>query len=557
MASGSGSKSGTTGKRSSAGQRTTRKTGPRKRTTSKPVIIDVDADAVSKSEMTEPPKTSSAESAKSGGLDDQTAQAAGLSARPTAKATSDTSAPKAKSTEPEKPASPTMQPDDPADPVVPPGARDAGGGPSPFYLFAAGLIGALLALVLMFLATLAGLFSLSDGRVDGQAVALLALEERVQAIEAREPVAASDADASLLDPLEAELAALRGELETLRAGSGDGAPLDVDAAVSSVLDPLEARVAVVETELQSALDALAALDQQETPSAVAETADPALADGLDDLASDFAALRSEVTDLQSTVSGLQSAMADLSPQISDRLDGLDGLATETGAQISALNERVSGLLSDVETLGLQTSALGDDLTALAEAPVTQAPDRLARLGVALDALVAARDSGADVAPPLAAAQGAASFDGQLADALAPLSSAQVSGALSDAAILAMYEDVYDAMRAAVPGSESDGLLGALEERARQMVTIRAPEGAALSGGDSPSARLDRLGSLIAAGRFEDALALSTGLPVAMQQASGSLVETLNARAALDDAIANARQALMVQLSVPVSEVNSQ
>ena len=557
MASGSGSKSGTTGKRSSAGQRTTRKTGARKRTTSKPVIIDVDADAVSKSEVTEPPKTSSAGPVKSGGLDDQTAQAAGLSARPTAKATSDTAAPKTQSTEPEKPGGPTKQSDDPADPVVAPGAMDAGGAPSPFYLFAAGLIGALLALVLMFLATLAGLFSLSDGRVDGQAVALLALEERVQAVEAREPVAASDVDASLLEPLQADLVALRRELETLRAGSSDGARLDVDAAVSAALDPLEARVAAVETGLQSALDALASVERQGTPSAVVEPADPALADGLDDLAGDVAALRSEVTDLQSTVSGLQADMADLSPQISDRLDGLDGLAAETSAQIGALDERVSGLLSDVETLGLQTSALGDDVTALAEAPVTQAPDRLARLGVALDALVAARDSGADVAPPLAAAQGAASFDGQLADALAPLSSAQVSGALSDAAILSLYEDVYDAMRAAGPGSESNGLLGALEERARQMVTIRAPEGAALSGGDSPSARLDRLGSLIASGRFEDALALSTDLPAAMQQASGSLIETLNTRVALDDAIANARQALMVQLSVSASEINSQ
>ena len=557
MASGSDSKSGTTGKRLSAGQRTTRKTSSRKRTTSKPVIIDVDADAISKSEVTEPPKTSGAEQAKPGGLDDQTAEAAGLSAKPTAKTTLDTGAPKTQSTGPEKPADPTAQPDDPVDPVVPPGAMDAGGAPSPFYLFAAGLIGALLALVLMFLATLAGLFSLSDGRVDSQAVALLALEERVQAVEAREPVAASDADASALEPLEADLATLRGELETLRAGSGDGVPLDVDAAVSAALDPLEARVAAVETELQSALDALASVEQQETPSAAVEPADPALADDLDDLTSDFAALRSEITDLQSTVSGLQADMADLSPQISDRLDGLDGLAAETDAQISALDERVSGLLSDVETLGLQTSALGDDLTALAEAPVTQAPDRLARLGVALDALVAARDSGADVAPPLAAAQGAASFDGQLADALAPLSSAQVSGALSDAAILSLYEDVYDAMRAAGPGSESNGLLGALEERARQMVTIRAPEGSVLSGGDSPSARLDRLGSLIAGGRFEDALALSTDLPPAVQQASGSLIETLNTRVALDDAIANARQALMVQLSVSASEINSQ
>lgn len=556
MATGSGGKSGTTRKRTSASGRTTG-TGTRKRTTSKPLIIDVEADAVAKSGAAASPspkpsakstgKTVERSAEKPGGLDDKTAQAAGLSAAPASQSTSAST----------KAATPSRNTQEPVEPIVPPNATDGGGTPSPFYLFSAGLIGALLALVLMFLATLAGLFSLPDGRVDGQALALRALEERLQVVEAQDSANGPGFDIALLEPLEMDIAALRSDLESGLVDVGDAAPQDVDAAVSAVLGPLDARLAAVESELQAALDTLsAALDGGAAP-AVVETADPALTADVEGVRADLVDVRAELEGLQGTLRDIESQLDAVPPETGARLNALDGLVADTDNQIGAFGQQVRALLGDVEMLGLRMSTLDEGLNALAEAPVVQAPDRLARLGVVLDALVTARDAGTDIAAPLAAAQAAASFDGQLADALTPLSSTQVSGALSDAAVLAAYEEVYDAMRAAAPASEGGGLLGALEERARQMVTIRAPEGAALSGGASPAAQLDLLGSLIAAGRFEEGLALATDLPVAMQQASGSLVETLNARIALDDAITNARQALMAQLSVPASDANSQ
>ncbi|MFK7793533.1 MAG: hypothetical protein AB8B88_12790, partial [Devosiaceae bacterium] len=228
------------------------------------------------------------------------------------------------------------------------------------------------------------------------------------------------------------------------------------------------------------------------------------------------------------------------------------------AQLLALSGGVAALESTVSGLGSQVdgvdAAMGA-VVALVEAPVAQAPDRLARLDVALNAIEGARDGGQTIAPAMDAALAAASFDGPLSDALAPAASLNLDAPLSSTSILAAYDAVYGAMRAAAPAQEGSGLLGALEERARQLVTIRAPEGAVLGAETGPLDQLDTLGGLIAAARFGEALSLANDLPAPMQQASGGLIETLNTRAALDGAIHATRQALLAALAAPT--INSQ
>jgi len=552
VAAGSGAKSGSTRKRTSSGGRAAG-AGSRKRAPSKPLIIDVEADKAAKSS---PSKTASSDASPtpSGGLDEATAQAAGLSA---GLSTKSAPAPEAKSTAPtdKKPTSPS---DDVDTPVVPPSAQSGGREPSPFYLFAAGLIGALLALILMFLASVMGLFSLSDGRVDNQAAALAALETRVGAVEAQGTEAEAQAfDPAVLEPLESNISALRTDLDSVLQGSvSDGdAPTSVDlqAQLAEALAPLDGRLGAVEDQLQSTIAALSAAEDSGAPAVV--TADPALSASIGTLDEALSAVRADLDGVQAQLTELASEQGAVAPETSTRLDTLDGLVADSGARVASLADEIAALSASLEsvrdTVDVRLGSMASDITAIAEAPVAQAPDRLARLGVALDALVAARDGAEDVSPSLNAAQVAASFDDALSDALAPVSGGQVSGALDGASLLDTYEGAYDAMRAAAPANEGGGLLGALEDRARQMVTIRAPEGSAvLSSGNNPVDQLDALGRLIVEERFDDAVTLATRLPAGVQQASNGLVEALHARVALDEAIANSRQALVRALQEP-------
>ncbi|MEQ8657172.1 MAG: hypothetical protein RIC24_07680 [Hyphomicrobiales bacterium] len=556
MATGSGAKSGSTRKRSSSGGRSTG-SGARKRTTSKPLIIDVEADKAA----TAPPSNTAPSAnvlGRSSGLDEATAQAAGLSAGPTAKPAK-ASEEKVGAPAGDRPAQ-VSAPEDAETPVVPPSVTSGGSEPSPFYLFAAGLIGALLALILMFLASVMGLFSLSDGRVDSQAAALAALETRLGAVEAQDLASQTGEqafDPAVLAPLESDILALRTDLDNvLQTPVGDGnAPASVDfqAVLDESLAPIDGRLDAVEDQLQSTIVALSAA--QDNGSQAVVTADPALAASVDALGGALEAVQSDLDRVQAQLSELASQQGAVAPEVGTRLDALDDLIAESSAQLTSVGDEIAALSASLasvrDTVDVRLGAMASDITALAEAPVSQAPDQLARLGVALDALVAARDNGDDVSDALSAAQLAASHDDATSDALAPVAGGQVSGALDTQSLLRAYEGAYDAMRAAAPASEGGGLLGALEDRARQMVTIRAPEGSAvLSSGNNPLDQLDALGRLIVDERFDDAVTLATRLPAGLQQASGGLVGALHARVALDEAIANSRQALVRALQEP-------
>lgn len=532
-----------------AGKSTSKTSAARKRAPSKPVIIDVEADKAAKA----PEKSSSASASggspaaqTSAGLNEATARAAGLSA--SGPAPQSTAGGATESNSESTPASSMQVSDSPP---------DAAAGPRAFVLAAAGFIGALAALALMFLAQLLGFVSLPNGQLDEQRSALLAMEERVDArlasLESAETSQAEPAPAQVdLSPIEADLAQLRDEIALLNAQPvSDGAPVDFDALIADALMPLEERIGAIEAVVQ--FPTLPLDESSVGPSNGVAESDPALATDPEEI--------SELRDLIETVSSDIATLRSTMGSVQVDLEVLANTETPDAEQFTGLDERLTQLSFDTagrfEALSMRAAELGDTLvvmgdrlTAFEQAPIAVAPDQLARLGLALDGLTAARDNGTGLTDALAAAQMASAFDVELSGALAPLSSLAVDSGLNDAGLLGRYEGASVAMRAAVPGSmqESSGLLDALGERARQMVTIRAPGDASSDAPGTVSGQIDQLGNLVTSGEYEAALAAFDDLPDAVKAVGSDVRDGLDARLTFDNALTQARSGLLAALA---------
>lgn len=522
------------------GKSSSKTSAARKRAPAKPVIIDVEADKAAKA-----PEKPTAATARSAGLDEATARAAGLSASGPAPKTA------TKAT-----------PDEAPKLATPAASDDAAGTPRAFVLAAAGFIGALAALALMFLAQTLGLVNAPNGQLDVQRAALVALEERVDtrlaSLEAAGPTQAAAAQTEIdLAPLETELAQLRDDMEQLIVlPASDAAPINFDALIADALVPLEERIGAIEAVIQFPGPLL------DEPSQGAAESGPA-GSPASDPASDLAGDPAPAVDPEELVE-LRDQIATASAEIAALRADFTALANTENPdtqQIAVLDERLTQMSTDtagrLETLSMRVAELGDgvatmsdELTAFEQAPIAVAPDQLARLGLALDGLAAARDSGTGLADALAAAQAASAFDGELSGALAPLSSLAEGSGLNDAALLARYESAAGAMRDAAPGStqESSGLLGALGERARQMVTIRAPGDASSDAPGTLTGQIDQLGSLVASRQYEAALASFDSLPDAVKAAGSDVHDALGARVSLDNALNQARSGLLAALA---------
>lgn len=535
------------------GRSSSKTSAARRRAPAKPVIIDVEADNAAGASAKRTASASKGASAKnasakaaspqpeSSGLNETAARAAGLSA-------SD-SAPKAAAPEPAQ-----SSPDETANPeAVSAMTSDGSGGaagasagtPRAFVLAAAGFIGALGALALLFLAQTLGLVNAPSGQLDEQRSALLALEQQMD-----QRFASLDADQPEpvqvdLGPLEADVADLSEELIQLSASvADDAAPVDLDALLIDALAPLDERIGAIEAVIQSpallegaaenAGDAGLTIDPQELLQ---------LGELIETASGEIAILRDDLGLLRSDVETLSTTDNPNTDQISALDDRLTQMSSDMAGRLETLSVRVS-------ELGDGMAVMGEELSAFEQAPVAVAPDQLARLGLALDGLAAARDSGGNLADALGAAQAASAFDADLARTLAPLSGLSVVDALDHAGLLARYDDAAGAMLAAAPGatSEGGGLLDALGERARQMVTIRAPGDAANATPDTVTGQIDQLGSLVASRQYEAASAAFDGLPDAVKSAGSDLQAALAARMNLDNALTQARSGLLAALA---------
>jgi hypothetical protein len=421
--------------------------------------------------------------------------------------------------------------------------------PRAFVLAAAGFIGALAALVLMFLAQTLGLVNAPNGQLDEQRSALLALERQVdQRFAALDADQAASGESGLdqvdLAPLETEMADLRSELTQLSASLADDAdPSDFSALLVDAVAPLEERIAAIEAVIRS--PALAE-SVQETGEALPVNDAPELLELRDLVASvsgEIAVLRSDLGVLRSEVEALATSENSSADQIAALDERLNQMGSDMAGRLEALSVRVG-------ELGDGLAVMGDSLSAFEQAPVALAPDQLARLGLALDGLAAARDAGDDFSDALAAARAASTFDADLSDDLAPLADLAVTTGLDDAGLLARFDGTAEAMLAAAPGAVQDGggLLDSLGERARQMVTIRSPEGSSNTTPGTVTGQIDQLGSLVASRQYEAALALFGDLPDAVQSAGDDLQTALAARVTLDATLIHARSGLLAALA---------
>lgn len=572
------SKSGSGKSAAKAGGKPTRARKPAapRRRTSKPLIVDVEPAAVRSTAPRQAgkPADPSASARPSHGIDPDAARQAGLfagagaqpgpepKAKPASASSVSPSSASSSSTPEASGASASSSAETPETPSW------GGAGPSPFYLFAAGLIGALLALALMFLAIVSGMIAPRDDRVDQQAQALSTLTDRVTGrLMALETDMAAMAERTeilgdRLDPLETQIAAL----DTLDSARPDSAaPVSEDIAVSLdalrgeieagqvALDSLAGEVGAQIAALQAALAALTSDGDRDVG---APAVDAAL---VADLSGDLASLSDRVAAFDDAVARLETGLADQAMSAAALEASMDGVAGD----VAALGEDVQRQQAVLDTASTEAArAAGEAARALAQqqsGPTSDAQARidlavdgvaLARIGLALDGVVQARGSGAGIPRAVEALQAAAASDDGFAGALAPLSGLGFVGPLSDAALLATYAGQEAAMRAAAPVREDGGLLGALEDRARQMVTIRGPQPEASDAVGtvmSAQAQIDRLGALIAAGAYDAALSLANDLPAEVQAASGGLMDALQARTALDAALAAARAVLTDRL----------
>lgn len=518
-----------------AGKSSSKTGAARKRVSSKPVIIDVEAD-----KATQPSTEGKPSAPSSGGLDEATARAAGLSADRTKVNSAPVETAKAASAEVKKPTEAA-----PSSSSAPNGNAT---GPRAFVLAAAGFIGALAALALVFLAQLLGFVSVPNGQLDEQRAALLSFEEQVNArltvLETAEPVAV-DID---LGSIEADLTELRDDIAQLNADAvSDAEPVDLAAAVAEALAPLEERITAAEAALQSSATVQVDPDQASTDEQLAELP---VAAGLVEVRDLIGEASTEIADLRSALATIQA-----------ELDTLAGAGEVQVDQTVALDERLSLLSSDtadrledlntrIGQLGDGVAVMGDRLAAFEQAPVAVAPDQLARLGLALDGLAASSETGSGLGNAIAAAQGAAAFDAELASVLAPLSAFTDDTGLHAGGLLDHFDTASTSMLSAAPGSveENAGLLDALGERARQMVTIRGPGDSTAGTPETVSGQIDQLGSLLASGQYEAALTLFDALPDTVRAAGDELHTALSARVTLDSALTQARAGLLAALA---------
>ncbi|MEM1285519.1 MAG: hypothetical protein AAGH43_09035 [Pseudomonadota bacterium] len=539
------------------------------RRTSKPLIVDVEPAAVRTTAKAAAPKAESSGSpSASDGISKETAKTAGLFADGgSAKAaTAEKSSTPAESEDKSKAAPSDAGSTSPNSKEATVPARAASSsGPSPFYLFAAGLIGALLALALMFLAIVSGFIAPRDDRVDQQAQALATLNDRVTGRLTSLETQIGEVRTALADqvePISARLdaldAAVSGGIPTVSDGDPSGAVLEaVQSDIADNRSELEALAAGLSAEvaaLQAQLEDLAAIGVG--GDAVEVGGGQTNGDGSDAAASGLAETNAEA------LAALSGDLAEVAGQLSALADAVTDLEARSADEATSrltLEDRMDGALASLTTeLQAQRSAaeaVAEQAAMALEGQSAQVPDALARIGLALDGVTDARNRGAGVLQAIDALTSAAGADEAFAGAVAPLAGLELSGPLSDAALLATFNGVEPAMRAAAPAPEGSGLLGALENRARQMVTIRGPEPAATEAdGTTASAheQIDRLGLLIGAGGYDAALSLANDLPPEVQTASGALIDALQARTALDASLNSVRAVLTNRLITEAS-----
>lgn len=271
-----------------------------------------------------------------------------------------------------------------------------------------------------------------------------------------------------IEPLEAEIAALKGDLEALR-----NAPQQ-DSGLSTSVDQLKSDVSALQSAAQSG-----------------GAGDGAAVAALDERLKQIEASPSVPQSLSEQVTALESKVA-----------AAGDLAGKSDARLGALEQSVSTLTEKVEQ---------------------QASQPKVALAIAATALKSAVDRGG----PFAAEAETFAAIAPNAPELAALRQYADGGVSTEAELVAAFPQAADAMIAAsTPDNPDAGVLQRLLDSAQSVVKVR-PVGSVA--GDDPGARIARMEVALKAGDLPQAMAEYDALPDAVKQAGAALAERIKAR----------------------------
>jgi hypothetical protein len=262
-----------------------------------------------------------------------------------------------------------------------------------------------------------------------------------------------------------------------------------------------------------------------------------------------AALSAEITALKDSVAALSQAAGNSS--VADRVTALEQSASleapaTNGAALSALASRIAtlesrtgdGAASEALTttknaLAAEISGLKSELAALKTEVANSASEPGLAAAVAATALRAAVDRGGAFGAELENLAAVAPD----APAIAALRGFAATGVPTRQELTAEFENAAQSMMAAsVPVDPNAGLIDQLLDSAKSLVKVR-PIGDV--DGDTPAARIARMGEALAKG--DDAAMTSefAALPAASRAAAAPFMERFTARAEADRLIAEA------------------
>lgn len=335
------------------------------------------------------------------------------------------------------------------------------------------------------------------------------------------------ADTGAVDALKAEIAALKQDVDAVKAGSGGG---DTAALSQSV------------TDLQGGLKGLtASLDQVKGDVAALKDAiaQGAAGDGaaVQTLGKKLAALESAVAALGNAGSGVPQEALDA---INQKLGAVEQAAAAAAEAIKASDGRVATLeqnaaaASEAAKAGeSRMAALEASVAALSKQIESQAGQPKVALAIAAAALKSAIERGgtftAEVETFAAIAPNAPE--------LAALREIAAKGIASRTELVEEMDGAANAMIAAAePVDENAGFWDRLLSSAESLVTVR-PIGAVE--GDSAPAKVARMEVAVKAGDFAKALAEYDTLPEPAKAAGQAYADKIRARATAEDLVAKA------------------
>ena len=314
----------------------------------------------------------------------------------------------------------------------------------------------------------------------------------------------SDRAAAPPASVEADIAALRSEIEGLKAGSGDAGD------VSGRIDGLSGALDQVKTDVAS-------LKQAVESGGAGESA------GLE-------ALNSKVAEIETKVASLGQATGGPTPEdlaaINEKIAGVEALAKAAGDVGSVVDGRLG--------------ALEQSLSALTAKVDAQAQQPKIALAIAASALKAAIERGSPFQPELETLVAVA----PQAPGLAELRAYAEKGVATRADIVAQTDNAANVIIAAAsPPSENAGFFERLLDSAESMVTVR-PIGA-VEGPGVPET-VARMEVALQAGDLAKAVAEFDTLPEPAKAAGAVFADSIRARLTVeqlaDQAIASAMQA---------------